>query len=162
MPLILGIDTGGTYTDGIIVDSSSKKILCQAKELTTHENLMVGIGGCIDQLNFKQLQGIKLVCLSTTLATNALVEGRGGSVGLILIGIDHPLQFSAARMVRVRGKLDIKGNVLEDIKEDEVIKAIESLGNDIDAVAISGYASARNPIQELTVKRLIEEKYKIR
>src|SRR5665648_795088 len=39
MSLILGMDTGGTYTDAVIVDADSKEIRCKAKALTTKEEL---------------------------------------------------------------------------------------------------------------------------
>jgi len=46
MPYILGIDTGGTNTDGVIIDCESKKVLCAAKAPTTKEYLPAGIKEC--------------------------------------------------------------------------------------------------------------------
>lgn len=80
MSYILGMDTGGTYTDGVIVDSASRKIICKAKALTTKDDLTVGIKNCLDRLKFDRMSEITLVSLSTTLATNAIVEGRGGKL----------------------------------------------------------------------------------
>ncbi|MCL2771745.1 MAG: hydantoinase/oxoprolinase family protein [Oscillospiraceae bacterium] len=87
----LGIDTGGTYTDAVIYDFDSKKILCSAKSLTTHENLSVGISnslGKIAEQDNTDLNKIEIVSLSTTLATNACVENKGGRAKLIFIGVD--------------------------------------------------------------------------
>ncbi|MBO5599442.1 MAG: hypothetical protein J5897_00165, partial [Candidatus Methanomethylophilus sp.] len=39
----LGIDTGGTYTDTVIVDLETGKSICSNKALTTRDNLSVGI-----------------------------------------------------------------------------------------------------------------------
>ena len=43
MAIVLGIDTGGTYTDGVIIDLESHKILAATKASTTHRDLIVGI-----------------------------------------------------------------------------------------------------------------------
>ena len=50
MSYILGMDTGGTYTDGVIVDSIAKKVLCKAKSLTTKEDLTIGIKNCLSYI----------------------------------------------------------------------------------------------------------------
>ena len=88
MSLVLGIDTGGTYTDGVIVDRSTKEIVAKAKALTTRDDLCVGITNCINNMEFDDFSAVNIVSLSTTLATNAIVEGRGCEVGLIMIGMD--------------------------------------------------------------------------
>ena len=86
MSFILGMDTGGTYTDAVIIDAKDRKVLCKAKALTTKDDLTTGIKNCLDQLEFDRLEEITLISLSTTLATNAIVEGRGGRVALALYG----------------------------------------------------------------------------
>lgn len=50
MSYILGMDTGGTYTNGVIVDSIAKKVLCKAKSLTTKEDLTIGIKNCLSYI----------------------------------------------------------------------------------------------------------------
>jgi N-methylhydantoinase A/oxoprolinase/acetone carboxylase beta subunit len=86
--MFLGIDTGGTYTDAVLLDPAHG-VIAKAKALTTHHDLEIGIAGAV---RAALLQGavpgsaITLVSLSTTLATNALVEGRRRPVGLIMIG----------------------------------------------------------------------------
>src|SRR5665647_3376184 len=89
MSLILGMDTGGTYTDAVIVDADSKEIRCKAKALTTKEELYKGIENSIRNLDFFDFEKIGLVSISTTLATNAIVEGRGGNGGLLFFGGDE-------------------------------------------------------------------------
>ena len=88
MPYILGIDTGGTFTDGAIVRFPEAIVLHQAKTPTTHDNLCDCIRNCIRSFDPTVRDQIRLVSLSTTLATNALVEGRGCTEGLILMGGD--------------------------------------------------------------------------
>ena len=158
MPLILGIDTGGTYTDAVVIDPRCNKIIGKAKSFTTKNNLMEGICSCIDQLNSKDLTAVKRVCLSTTLATNAVVEGRGGRAGLLMIGSEPKEMPPTVFQKRLQGKLDIKGRVIEQVDAAEAKKAVLDMARrQVDAVAISGYASVRNPAQELEVKRIVEE-----
>ncbi len=84
----IGIDTGGTYTDAVIVDTAGEKpkVLAKAKSLTTKGDLTRGIGSAIDALPKEQLARVEHAAISTTLATNACVEGKGGRAKLILIG----------------------------------------------------------------------------
>ncbi|HOL16415.1 MAG TPA: hydantoinase/oxoprolinase N-terminal domain-containing protein, partial [Bacillota bacterium] len=98
--LALGIDTGGTFTDGVLFDLDRKEILAKSKILTTRHDLTLAIDSCLGNLLEKVgLEGqlpasglgaaaqaidparIKMAALSTTLATNAIVEGRGAEVG---------------------------------------------------------------------------------
>ena len=94
MTIALGIDTGGTYTDAALVDYATGRVLCAAKALTTRRDLSIGIGEAIDgssQPAAPSPAEVSLVALSTTLATNAIVEGQGSPVCLILIGYDPEL-----------------------------------------------------------------------
>ena len=85
----LGIDTGGTYTDAAIYDFSAKKVLASAKSLTTKEELSSGILASLDKLPRELLTQVKTCALSTTLATNACVENKGGRARLVFIGVDR-------------------------------------------------------------------------
>ena len=87
-PLFLGIDTGGTYTDAVLW-SEALGVVAKAKALTTRHDLAEGISGAVDAVLGKAGVApttIGLVSMSTTLATNALVEGQGGRVALVMIG----------------------------------------------------------------------------
>lgn len=87
----LGIDTGGTYTDAVIYDFENKQVVKSAKSVTIKENLTLGINNTLNQLPLEMLKEVKLVSLSTTLATNACVEGKGGRALLVLIGCDEDI-----------------------------------------------------------------------
>ena len=82
----LGIDTGGTYTDAVVIDTDSLEVLAKAKALTTKENLARGIIAAMDGIPHEILALADHVALSTTLATNACVEGKGGRAKLIIVG----------------------------------------------------------------------------
>jgi len=76
MTLKLGIDTGGTFTDAVILDARDQ-VAARAKALTTHYDLSRGIAAVLDKLPGERLAAVELVGLSTTLTTNAVVERRG-------------------------------------------------------------------------------------
>ena len=84
----IGIDTGGTYTDAVIYDLENKQILESAKSLTTKSRLETGITNVLEKLSQTALQSASFMALSTTLATNACVEGKGGRAKLIFIGVN--------------------------------------------------------------------------
>ena len=60
-----------------------------AKALTTKEDLSVGILEALDALPAAHLKTAEIISLSTTLATNACVEERGGSAKLVFFGGDR-------------------------------------------------------------------------
>ncbi len=158
MPVSLGIDTGGTFTDGAAIDLVSGQVLAKAKAITTRHDLAIGIGDCINQFSDEILHQTKLVALSTTLATNAIVEGQGYEVGIILIGSGSDKKLPTQNVAVIKGGHDIKGNPREALDLAEVVDAIERLKPKVDAYAVSGYSSVRNPEHELAVKKLIHDR----
>ena len=87
MKIGIGIDTGGTCTDAVVYRRADKTILASAKAPTTKEDLSIGIGGALDQLPKELLASAEIIALSTTLATNACVENKGGRAKLIFFGV---------------------------------------------------------------------------
>lgn len=85
----IGIDTGGTYTDAVIYDFEKKEVLSSGKSLTTKRDLTIGIRNALDALSAESLKRAEFISLSTTLATNACVEGIGGRVKLVFIGVEE-------------------------------------------------------------------------
>ncbi|MEE0775609.1 MAG: hydantoinase/oxoprolinase family protein [Bacillota bacterium] len=157
MAIVLGIDTGGTYTDGVIIDLDSRKILSATKASTTHRDLIVGIRNTINQLDYDNLDTLDYVALSTTLATNAIVENRGCRVGLLLLGFTPEKELPPCEMAILPGVMDIQGVELEPLDLDKTRAAIESMRDKVDAVAVSGFFSVRNPEHENTVKAMVRE-----
>ena len=82
----IGIDTGGTYTDAVIYDYGTKEVLAAGKSPTTREDLSLGIGRALDALPAELLRQAEVAALSTTLATNACVEDKGGRARLVMMG----------------------------------------------------------------------------
>lgn len=161
MSFILGIDTGGTYTDGVIIDAKSRAIVCKAKAMTTKEDLTIGIDNCIKTLDFKNTGEIDHVSLSTTLATNTVVEGRGADTGLIYMGAEIEGDVPAAYIRKVAGRFDISGHEKEKTDEEEIKCVLHEMKGKVDSIVVSGYASVRNPKHELEVKRIAEEELNV-
>jgi N-methylhydantoinase A/oxoprolinase/acetone carboxylase beta subunit len=154
MGFVFGIDTGGTYTDGVIIDSDGK-IVSQSKTPTLKYDLVRTIDNCIKSINSCFIDNISLVCLSTTLATNAVVESKRCKVGLLLIGKELDGEIPADICRQLCGKIDIKGREKEQLNNAEIVESISCIQGKIDSVAISGYASVRNPSHELYVKQIV-------
>jgi N-methylhydantoinase A/oxoprolinase/acetone carboxylase beta subunit len=167
MQVVLGIDTGGTYTDAALVDHDTGGVLSGAKALTTRYDLAVGIEravrGVLEQQTVKP-DSIRLVALSTTLATNAIVEGQGRPVGLLLIGYDRELvrqygleqRLATERLVYVRGGHDVVGEEVEPLDEEAARQAILAWQDAVEGLAISGFFGVYNPAHELRVKALAQ------
>lgn len=157
MSFVLGIDTGGTYTDGVIMNRTNKKIIAKAKALTTRYDLSVGIRNCINNIDFNAFSDISVVSLSTTLATNAIVEGRGCEVGLLMIGFQPDRELPVKEIRSVSGGHDIKGKEKTPLDIKKTRAAIESFRGKVDAIAISGYLSVRNPEHELLAQKMVKD-----
>ncbi|MCB9442909.1 MAG: hypothetical protein H6669_01625 [Ardenticatenaceae bacterium] len=89
--LVLGIDTGGTYTDGILLEYETRRVLAAHKSLTTKRDFAIGIENVIEGIHISDPAAIRMVSISTTLATNAIAEGKSKRVALLLIGYDPEL-----------------------------------------------------------------------
>lgn len=158
----LGIDAGGTYTDSVLLDFTSNRVIESYKALTTHDNYAAGIKnsikGLIEKVPGFPISSIGLVSLSTTLATNAIVEGKGGRVGLILIGYDkHSVKkIDFGPKVVIEGRHDINGEEIEPLDIGEAKEAIRYLIlKGVESFAVSSEVGVRNPFFEQSVKGLI-------
>lgn len=156
----LGIDAGGTYTDAVVYDFAAERVLSKAKALTTHHDPLIGIGDALDRLEEGLLERVTLAALSTTFATNAIVEDRGGQPGCIIMPHDG---FDEARVhwphyALVGGRMSIGGEELGPFDADGCRRAVQELMDaGVDAFAVSGYASVRNPGHELAAREIIRQ-----
>lgn len=161
----LGIDAGGTYTDAVIFDFTQRTVLSKAKALTTKYDLKEGILNSIDQLDISYFPKIRKVALSTTLATNAIVEQKTRPVGLLVMGLEkssfNEIIFKPKELIK--GQIDISGNILEPIDPDEVVRVTQSFidAKNIQAIAISGFGSVINPLHEQEVKEIISKHFSL-
>lgn len=162
LKLGLGIDAGGTYTDTVIYDLDQKKTICKSKSLTTKWDFTVGINEALSKLDPAKLQQVEMVSLSTTLATNAIVEGEGQKVGMIIMpayGRLDPEEIPYEPKAIISGQLEITGKEISPVDEMELKRIVRWMVEKerVKAFAVSGYAGSINPAHELIVKRIIRE-----
>ena len=153
----LGIDVGGTYSDSVLIDLGTGVVLSKAKSPTTHDDLVKGIAGSVGLLSQGLFPFIRMVSLSTTLATNALVEGRRSRIAAILPGYKRamcPGEFSG-EIHLVGGGHTAEGEEVAPLDLDEIRRIIDATRDKVEAYAVSAFFSTRNPSHELAVKELI-------
>jgi len=158
----LGIDAGGTYTDTVIYDIGKSKTISKSKALTTKWDFTVGIHDALSKLDQEKLRQSEMVSLSTTLATNAIVEGEGQKVGMIIMppyGRLDPGEIPYEPKVVISGQLEITGKEISPVDAMEIRREVRRMvaKEEVKAFAVSGYAGAINPAHELMVKRIIRE-----
>jgi N-methylhydantoinase A/oxoprolinase/acetone carboxylase beta subunit len=154
----MGIDAGGTYTDSIIIRDSDGKVMDSNKALTTYPDLLAGIRSSIDGLDDRYLKDVKMVSVSTTLATNTILEKNGYPVGLILAGdYEIPEKMHVEFHTIVKGGHDHHGAELTSLDMAAVEAFVRKVKDKVSAFAVSSYFSVRNPAHELAVKARIQE-----
>jgi len=156
----LGIDAGGTYTDAVVYDLENQATLSKAKALTTKWDFTIGIGNALAKLDQDRLATVELVALSTTLATNAIVENEGQTVAMLLMappGLAQTIDYSPKTVIQ--GELDISGRQKTDIDPDQIRKSADQVitSQGVTAFAVSGYAGTINPAHELAVKKILQD-----
>lgn len=158
MAYSLGIDAGGTYTDSILIRNSDGKVIDSNKALTTYPGLLGGITKAIDGLDQEKLRLVTLVSVSTTLATNTILEKTGYPVGLVLAGdYEIPADSEIENCIMVKGGHDSHGDEIASLDLSAVESFVLRLKDRVSAFAVSSYFSVRNPEHELQVKALIQK-----
>lgn len=162
-PLVLGIDTGGTYTDGVLLEYNTHKILATHKSLTTKRDFSIGIENVIKEIKLANPAEIQMVSISTTLATNAIAEGKGKRVALFLIGYDPELidsfgmgdQFATPHYFYINGGHDLHGLEKQELDLPALLNKVKEIKNQVDAIAVSSYFSPHNPEHEVRAQKTI-------
>ncbi|TDX52383.1 hydantoinase/oxoprolinase family protein [Orenia marismortui] len=158
----LGIDIGGTHTDGILIDK--QKIIKTSKIVTNHNRLSESIlRSCQNLISDLDSQKIDSIVLSTTLATNLISKQSYPKTGLILIpgpGL-NPQYYNYSPYTRiVSGAIDHRGREVKGIDQQRVKNIVKDLIKEgVKQIGVCGKFSNRNPKQEVEIKALIEQKY---
>lgn len=166
MSLLLGVDTGGTYTDAVLI-RDEKDVIATAKALTTRHDLAAGIGEAVAAV--LQSSGVApgdvgMAALSTTLATNALVEGQGGRVALIYIGFTegdldkHGLRdaLKGDPVLVLEGGHNHAGGEARPLDLEALSSWLETVSG-ISGFAVAGLFATRNPGHENAVAEMVRE-----
>jgi len=165
--LWLGLDTGGTFTDAVLLERG-KRVIASAKALTTPWNLAIGIGKAIRAVlrllpAGTSREDVSLVSMSTTLATNAVVENRFSPVCTLVIGFDEAMversgllrHGSSGIVVRVQGGHIATGEEAAPLDEAAVTRAVVEHEPRVEAFAVAANFSVRNPAHELLARKII-------
>ena len=157
--LVIGIDTGGTYTDAVILDPSAGRVLAGAKIPTTAHDPALAIGRVLEEvLSAARVapDRIARLTVSTTLATNALVEDKGADVGLFVIGHDKRLHVPAADTRFIPGGHKARGVEAEPLGMEFLLGGIGEMRHHVDSYAVCALLAFDDPTHELVAARAIE------
>ncbi len=160
--LVLGLDTGGTFTDAVLYDTQNQSILRTAKTPTTHFHYGVCIENAIHALKLSTLerQALLRIHLSTTLATNAVAEQQLSPAALLLEAGDvRPPTHLHANLLTLNSCMDFDGRTIIPVSGAEILTKTATLAPKVTAFAVSGYASTRNPAHEQAIAAVLRQTY---
>lgn len=127
MGYIVGVDTGGTFTDVVVIDEQGE--VTTAKALTTPPRFSDGILNGLEEAakliglgSDSLLKETNLLILGTTIATNTLITRTGSKVGLIAtMGHEHVHHLARGGLSKWIGRPE------EEIREAHRTKKVEPL-----------------------------------
>lgn len=181
----LGVDVGGTFTDLLLQDDAAQTTY-RAKTPSTPQDQSIGVSEGVRLICEKagvKPSDISLVLHGTTVATNAVLEGKGSRVGLLMTeGFEHTLHLAKswtpgplfgwivmdkpeplAALKDTRGipeRIDARGNVIRELDEARAAELIKDLcGSGIEALTISLMHSYANPKHEQRLRELVLERF---
>jgi N-methylhydantoinase A len=175
----VGIDVGGTFTD-IVFLTPDGKVLTR-KILSTPDDYSRSIrSGLQDVFSHSELAPAEVseVMHGTTVATNAILEGKGARTGLITTkGFRDVLEIRRMRMNRlydiywekpaplvprrlrreVGERVDYRGEVLQALDVDDARRAIERLlAEEVTSVAVCLLHAYANPEHERQIEQSLQ------
>ncbi|MBS3814257.1 hydantoinase/oxoprolinase family protein [Candidatus Bipolaricaulota bacterium] len=159
MKYAVGVDAGDTFTDAVLFELSEENVGSVAKVPTTHDDLSRGIFKAIDEVvGDIDEDKVARVSLSSTLATNSIVEGRGGPVGLLMLGWspERGEEFPRTKQGYIPGRFNPRGEEIQPLNTSKVEPLVHEWGEEVVGYAVSGYFSVRNPQHENEVGKIIE------
>ena len=179
----LGVDVGGTFTDLLLINEADSSFHI-AKVPSTPADPSIGVLDGMDRVC--GLAGIAAdeidhVMHGSTIATNAILTGRGARVGLVTTqGYRHILQIARSFVpgglgawvifnktpplaplrltVEARERIGAKGEIVEPLDEDALRETLRHLKRrGVDALTISLFNSYTNDTHERAAGRIAEE-----
>lgn len=185
MSFKLGVDVGGTFTDLLLFHEHTGRQV-RAKTPSTPADPSIGVLAGIDKVC--RLAGISPSEIShimhgTTVATNAVLEGKGAKVGLIttegfkqilhlarswtpgplagwiiMVKPDSPAAIENTREAKER--IDTHGVIVKPLDEESLRSSLQELAaREVEAVTVSLINSYANPVHEKRVKAIAQEMF---
>lgn len=158
--MIIGIDVGGTHTDGVLLDGGR---VCRTSKVPTHRDALDrSVLAALDGLVSPETAGlVRRIVFSTTLTTNLISQEKYPPTGLILLpgpGLSVGHLQTAARNWVLSGSVDHRGRKVADLNAGELAALTGELDRSgIRDLAIVGKFSTRNPQLEEAVEEYIRE-----
>jgi len=181
------IDTGGTFTDGVLIDD--KQSISVAKAETLPQDPARSILNCIARLAEERgmtqeelLKNTATVTIGTTLPTNCILEGKGAKCCLIhtkgfrdvfelgrtipktdIYNLKVPIpRVLIPRYLRfgVEERVQYDGAVVKPLKESDVRKAVrQAKGQGVEVPVVCFLHSYVNPVHEEQAAEIIKADY---
>ncbi len=176
MPKVLGVDVGGTFTDFFLIDDQTGETWVHKVNSTPDDPSRAILSG-IDALAPLMSDGLAFLAHGTTVATNALIQRRGGKVALITtagfrdlleigrqtrpkiydLKADNPEPLvPRQRRFEIVERIDAKGDIDTPLDESQIPGLIEEIrDSEAESVAICFLFSFLNPHHERLVGQAI-------
>jgi N-methylhydantoinase A len=181
-PFRIGVDIGGTFSDFVILDEASGDVAVLKVPSTPREPSDAVLAGLVRLAQMGLARGwVRFFSHGTTIATNALLEGKGARVGLLITrgfrAVQEvqdqtrgagpsvydffyerpPLLVPQERTGEVPERLDHRGAVLRPLDADATRAGIRRLlAAGVDSFAVCLLFAFMNPVHEQAVRALIE------
>ena len=155
---IIGIDVGGTNTDATLIRGG--RVVAMAKTPTQHDDLLASTRQVLQQIMEYHTGNEPIqLHLSTTLSTNAIVEGKGEPTAVLAVpgpGINLDTLELGFPLHQLSGYIDHRGREVASIDTEEVLQAArKAKAAGAQALAVTGKFSHRNPVQEKLIHSII-------
>ena len=181
----LGVDVGGTFTDLLLHDDKTQRTY-QAKTPSTPQDQSIGVAAGVKLICEKagvSPSDISLILHGTTVATNAVLEGKGARVGLLVTeGFEYTLHLAKAwtpgplfgwivmdkpdplaSLADTRGipeRVNARGEVIRPLDVAKATALIDDLcSSGIEALTISLMHAYANPKHERQLREIVAERY---
>jgi len=176
MSFMIGVDTGGTFTDGFFTRNGDLRTV---KVLTTPHDLTVCLADCIQEgarqfgISVQEmLADTDIVRYSTTVSVNTIIQKVGAKIGLLVSqgfkdslycsdpkAVEPLFSFIAKDMIdEVIEEIDNKGNIKKPVDtEDLKIKMQHLTDMGARAIVVSLNNSDINPVHEKQIRDVIKE-----
>ncbi|NLL46497.1 MAG: hydantoinase/oxoprolinase family protein [Clostridiales bacterium] len=157
--MIIGLDMGGTHVDAVLMDGG--RVIHAVKNPINRQDALESIWAALKQLLSGYGQSkIDRIHLSTTVSTNAIVEGKAAPVGMIIQkgpGLPHDFSDCGEERIFVSGYTDHRGTVIKDLDPEEIEQGITVFKEkNIQNCAVVTKFSTRNPSHELAIRDQIK------
>jgi N-methylhydantoinase A len=179
----LGVDVGGTFTDLLLLNPETGEFWRDKTPSTPHdssEGVINGVGAICAKGGIVP-SDIEIFLHGTTVATNAVLEGKGAKVGLVTTeGYRQVMQIARSLVpgglaawiiwpkpepmaklentVEIKGRLDANGAEVRPLDEADIRQQLEKLiKNGVEALTISLMNAYVNGVHELRVAEIAAE-----